>query len=194
MPWNGSGTFSRDNGTNSGSTTWADDAAAAIKITTGNHDTHDEDIATAISACLTKNMETKPTADFVPNATDTYDLGTTSLKWEDLHLNGDFTYAGVVQPKVKIIEIGDWDMDADSAKAVTHGLTVTNIRDVKVMVRSDAGTLYPIDYTDGANFSSGKWAGGTTTITVSRQTGEFFDTTSFDQTSYNRGWVTITYV
>ena len=96
MAWNGSGTFSRTNGTNTGATLWAADAAASTKITTARHDTHDEDIATAISACLTKNMETKPTADFVPNATDTYDIGTTSLKWEDLHLNGDAAIGGEV--------------------------------------------------------------------------------------------------
>ena len=112
MAWNGSGTFSRTNGTNTGATLWAADAAAATKITTARHDTQDEDIATAITACLTKNGESKATADFVPNASDTYDLGTTSLKWEDLHLNGNgliggtlgvtgvVTVGGVAQPSL----------------------------------------------------------------------------------------------
>ena len=96
MTWDGNGTYSRTNGTNTGATLWNADAAAGTKITTARHDTHDEDIATAITACLTKNMETKPTADFVPNVTTTYDLGTTSLKWEDLHLNGNALIGGTL--------------------------------------------------------------------------------------------------
>ncbi len=83
MSWNGTGTYTRTNGTNTGSTLWADDAAAAVKITTSRHDTHDEDIAQAINACLTQNNESKPTADFVPNADDTYDLGSASAQWAE---------------------------------------------------------------------------------------------------------------
>ena len=96
MAWNGDGSFTRDNGTNTGATVWADDAAAGTKILSTLHDVHDEAIATGLEACLTKNMETKPTADFVPATTTTYDLGTTSLKWEDLHLNGDALIGGTL--------------------------------------------------------------------------------------------------
>lgn len=96
MSWNGTGTYTRTNGTNTGSTLWAEDAAAAVKITTSRHDTHDEDIATAINACLTQNNESKPTADFAPNVTATYDIGTTSLKWVDGHYSGTLNSATVV--------------------------------------------------------------------------------------------------
>lgn len=88
MAWDGSGNFSRTNGTNSGAETWQDDDAAGTDIVSDRHDTHDQDLADGIAACITQNNESKPTADFAPNATDTYDLGTSSLKWEDLHLNG----------------------------------------------------------------------------------------------------------
>lgn len=88
MAWNGSGVFTRTNGTNTGAETWQDDAAASTKILASRHDTHDEDLATGLNACLTKNNETKPTADFAPNATASYDLGTTSLKWQDLVMDG----------------------------------------------------------------------------------------------------------
>lgn len=94
MGWQGDGTFVRSNGTNSGTETWQDDAAAATAIRADRHDTHDQDLSDGIAACLTKNMETKPTADFVPNATGTYDLGTSSLKWEDLILNNDAVIGG----------------------------------------------------------------------------------------------------
>ena len=81
MAWDGSGTYTRTNGTNTGATTWADDAAAATKILSTRHDTHDEDIATAINATLTQNNESKPTADFLPNADASYDLGSAAKQW-----------------------------------------------------------------------------------------------------------------
>lgn len=85
MAWNGSGTFSRTNGTHTGSTTWVQDRDAGAYILAGRHDTHDQDLADGINACLTKNNETKPTADFRPNADNTYDLGSTSLRWAEAH-------------------------------------------------------------------------------------------------------------
>ena len=88
MAWNGSGTYTRTNSENSGATTWADDATAGTKITAANHDTHDEDLATAINACLTKNNETKPTANFVPNADDSYSLGSATVGWTNQFLTG----------------------------------------------------------------------------------------------------------
>jgi len=57
MPWNGSGSFSRDNGTNTGLTVWEDDFNVGTKIRADNHDTHDQDIADGIEACLAKNGE-----------------------------------------------------------------------------------------------------------------------------------------
>lgn len=63
MAFNGSGTFTRSNGTNTGSTTWADDRDAGIKITAANHDTHDQDIASGLTNCVTKDGQTTRTAD-----------------------------------------------------------------------------------------------------------------------------------
>jgi len=63
MAWNGSGTYTRTNGTFSGSNVWANDRDAGTKIRADNHDTHDADLATGINACLTKNGENAATAD-----------------------------------------------------------------------------------------------------------------------------------
>lgn len=62
MAWNGSGTFSRTNGVHTGTGVWADDKAAGAKILASRHDTHDQDVATGINACLTKNGENTPSA------------------------------------------------------------------------------------------------------------------------------------
>lgn len=54
MPWSG-GSFSRTNGVNTGSTLWADDRDAGTKIRADRHDTHDQDLADGINACLKKD-------------------------------------------------------------------------------------------------------------------------------------------
>jgi hypothetical protein len=54
MSWS-AGVFTRTNGTYSGASVWASDAAAAIKIQSSRHDTHDQDIAQGINACVAKD-------------------------------------------------------------------------------------------------------------------------------------------
>lgn len=56
MPRDSAGTYTRTNGVFSGSTTWDQQAASADKfINSGRHDTHDEDIATALSDSLSRS-------------------------------------------------------------------------------------------------------------------------------------------
>lgn len=54
MPWS-SGTFSRTNGVNTGSTTWQTDRDGGTKIVADRHDTHDQDLADGINAAITKD-------------------------------------------------------------------------------------------------------------------------------------------
>lgn len=61
MPWS-AGSFSRDNGTHQGATTWAQDRDNSDKITAANHDTHDQDISDGINATLTKDGTNSPSA------------------------------------------------------------------------------------------------------------------------------------
>jgi|TARA_R110000744_G_C19311952_1_gene556799 hypothetical protein len=49
-----SGAFTRTNGTNTGSTLWNADKVAGTKITSSNHDTHDQDLANGINATVMK--------------------------------------------------------------------------------------------------------------------------------------------
>ena len=57
MAWNGSGAFSRTNGTHTGSTVWTQDKDAGTKIVSNRHDTHDQDLSDGINACIAKNGE-----------------------------------------------------------------------------------------------------------------------------------------
>lgn len=54
MPWSG-GSFSRTNGSNTGTTVWQQDEAGAVDIEADRHDTHDQDLADGINACLAKD-------------------------------------------------------------------------------------------------------------------------------------------
>lgn len=58
MPRNGSGTFTRVGG----SAAWVDDRNASVLINAPDHDTHDQDIADALTASIAKNGETTTTA------------------------------------------------------------------------------------------------------------------------------------
>jgi microcystin-dependent protein len=58
MPWNGSApnqTYGRTDGTRTGTQVWQQADAAGVDIVSPDHDTHDQDIADAINACLKKD-------------------------------------------------------------------------------------------------------------------------------------------
>jgi len=103
----------------------------------------------------------------------------------------------------KIVQIGTWDMDTTVAVEVTHGLpSGALIRDVSVTIQDDTQTYD--DPIDRINAITGLTEGGTsnwrgtisnpgTVIGISRTTGGYFDSTNFNSTGINRGWVTIWY-
>lgn len=105
--------------------------------------------------------------------------------------------------KTKVIEIGDWDMDTTPGVSVSHGLTAADIRGFTGVIRSDASALFHIIggqvVAPGileVNFSRQSapfQTYDTTNIFISRETGGVFDGTGYNSTSFNRGWITITY-
>lgn len=116
--------------------------------------------------------------------------------------SGDFDYSELVfvqsptKVKTKVIDIGTWDMDADTQITVAHGIADhTKIRSVSVMVRNDADTGYYnlIEYTAAATGMSAIWV-NSTTVVLNRAVGGIFDGVDFDGTPYNRGWITIQYI
>lgn len=74
MPWNGNGLFTRVRN-------WVTDKNSGIKIVASLHDSEDDNLAAGIQACLTKNNENKPTADFRPSGDNNLSLGSPSLRW-----------------------------------------------------------------------------------------------------------------
>ena len=100
--------------------------------------------------------------------------------------------------KTKVVDIGDWDMSTatgTAAKAVAHGLTLADIRSISVTIRTDGATFYR-DFAATNNSGTGDHDIdiGATNVTLTREASGLFDSTNYNSTSFNRGWITIQYV
>jgi len=102
------------------------------------------------------------------------------------------TTLGVLHQKV--IDIGDWDMNASQSVSVSHGLTLAKIRGISAVVRDDSDSFY-YDFMriNSTETSQHHMAANSITIDLFRGNGGGFDGVGFDATSFNRGWITIQY-
>ena len=100
--------------------------------------------------------------------------------------------------KYKEIEIGDWDMQTATVQTVTHtlgALSHRQVRQIDVIIRDDANSeISPLNrYTAGGTLEGGCKAMTNSAFTLERRTGGTFDSTDYNATSYNRGWITVWY-
>jgi hypothetical protein len=96
-----------------------------------------------------------------------------------------------------VIDIGDWNMDSTQNVSVnTSSITnYQNIRAIQVVIRDDAATgLYDLNYTAPAAEVGGFFYTTGSTLYLYRNATGFFDSTSFDATSFNRGYIIIWYL
>lgn len=98
MPLNGSGVFTRSNGTHTGSTVWAQDDAAGVDIVTDRHDLHDTDIGTALSNAMYKDGQSTPTANIPLGGFKITNLGAATARTDAIRAgqiqDGAVTFAG----------------------------------------------------------------------------------------------------
>lgn len=96
----------------------------------------------------------------------------------------------------KVMQIGDWDMDTDILTTVAHGLTATDIRSVTAYILNDTGTGAgnDINYQNDTGTGNNGISVTGSNIVLYRATGGVFDTTDYNATSFNRGWITIWHV
>ena len=90
------------------------------------------------------------------------------------------------------LELGDWDMDANSNLNLAHSLSATeymSIRNLSVTIRDDGNSTI-FDFT---SYQENTILVNSTNIIMSRFTTGVFDDPAFNATSYNRGWVTFNY-
>ena len=63
MPWQGDGSFQRDDGTRRGVNVWEQAREANVNVNSRDHDHHDEDLAKGIALCVSREGRNSPTAD-----------------------------------------------------------------------------------------------------------------------------------
>lgn len=90
MPFDGTGTFVQTNGFFTGVNIWAQDKAAGVDVVASRHDTHDQDTATGLSTCITKDGQTTPTANIPMGGFKLTGLGAGTA-------NGDAVNVGQIQ-------------------------------------------------------------------------------------------------
>jgi hypothetical protein len=108
---------------------------------------------------------------------------------------------GVSIPRAAIFNIGDWNMNTTPELTVATGISEDKILAAKAMIRPDSpvtGVNYPLDST-GTTGGTVTMQGGveywnSSGVTLNRLTGGFFDGTTFEDTSYNRGYVIVWYI
>ena len=101
--------------------------------------------------------------------------------------------------KTKVIEIGSWDMDATETVIIAHGLgDEAIIRTVTVLIRQDTPpsvrSLKTLPYPHPSATGAEGFDIDQNNVDITRGPSGFFDNTSFDDTSFNRGWIVIDYV
>jgi hypothetical protein len=91
----------------------------------------------------------------------------------------------------KVIEIGNWDMDAGNNVDIITGLPSLKVRSCHIAIINDtADSIYPLEMSGFHRFYE---LVGDIRIIIDRTLGGTFDNASFDSTPYNRGFVTIEY-
>ncbi len=129
----------------------------------------------------------------------------TSLEYSGGNVQLPNNYKAVQSPDgivlyTKVLSMGDWNMDTTGSVTVAHGLNYKKIRSFFAIVRDDndqvysqstlrpdvAGTQTELWFDDLSPFS-------TTDFNIQRRIGGIFDNTTYNATSFNRGWVTVVY-
>jgi len=107
------------------------------------------------------------------------------------------------QVKTKVIALGTWDLTGGSVKNVAHGITpVRNIISVRCSIHNDEAATYDvINDLPGLVGDASAWSdvGGAVSIIDSNvqviiNTGGAMDNSDFNDTTTNRGYITIQYI
>jgi len=95
-----------------------------------------------------------------------------------------------------LLDMGTWDMNTSAYISVAHsmGAEWTNIRHASCVVISDSGsTMYPSpgmdDDVDPKLIGVCPVSWNSTTVTIRRRTGGWFDTAEYSSTASSRGWI-----
>jgi hypothetical protein len=118
---------------------------------------------------------------------------------------------GYPDMRFAFVNIGNWDMDANTSVTVDVGISKQYIRMINIIIFADGSTTNGVPLDCNQIFTSGTYPGGkpeiqggidwatidagSTTIMISRKTGGIFDSSDYNQVAgFNRGIITIGHV
>lgn len=155
MAWSG-GTYTRSNGVYTGSLVWQSDAAASVKILATRHDTHDQDLADGISACIHKGGQNSPTAN----------ISWGSKKITSLANGSDATDAATYGQTITAASF-DGATDVLTLTRSVGNLTVDLTGAVKITAFDVTGTASASTFLRG----DGTWGAAVTSVAVANAVG-----------------------
>lgn len=129
MPWSG-GVFTRTNGTYDGATVWASDAAASVKIQSSRHDTHDQDLANGINACVARDGS---------NTVTSLNLTATVNATTGVITIGGVNFANMIGSNIFIGGSGNFTLSGGSNVAIGGGLVNLSLGNGNSTFGSSAG-------------------------------------------------------
>ena len=102
--------------------------------------------------------------------------------------------------KFKQISIGDWNMDTLDIFSIALGVNMENVVFLQVFIHNDSygvsigGKRYDFNYQgQGGIYINGTAPNLAASVSLYRVESGFFDSASFDSTSFNRGYIQIWY-
>lgn len=98
---------------------------------------------------------------------------------------------------LKVVFIGDWDMDATASVTVAHGISsaIGKIRRVSATIRDDASSVErDLTNANSSGVVNGAITWDATNINLSRTAAGTFDQTTYNATGFVRGFITIEYL
>ena len=90
----------------------------------------------------------------------------------------------------KVFNIGSWNMNADQDKTVTTDIPFADTRLVSFTIFGDNGSFV---ISAGGILSVGTDVSGNLQIEITRTTGSIYDSSGFENTGINRGYVVVDY-
>lgn len=119
----------------------------------------------------------------------------TALSWGN---NSSFYAVGGPNFRVKILDIGVWDMDATDFLDIAHGLTLANIIFVGGYIQNDLadGHYFFVqnEYATGGQMDLFIDRGQIANIRIRRRNGGYFDSILFDDGVIDRGKLYVVYI
>ncbi len=106
---------------------------------------------------------------------------------------------GVSEPggktiKLKVVDIGPWNMDTGANISINHGLNIEKIVCVNIIIFQDLyARIYRLDYSDVYEDADGKYFLDSTKIYLYRRVGGKFDNAAFNDPVINRGHIMLWY-